>query len=270
MKCSKNFCYAIMIKMKFCALYFSDDGKPSIFVYGGVDYKDDILSDAYVITLEPLFVTLIQIPLESKKPTVKFFAQFSFNNTLYIWGGCQDSRISNELWSYNFSSHEWKEMDQGDLIPEGRYSMAYATGDNRLYIFGGISANGLLNDLWEFDIQTKQWRALKIDSGANDPEPCSGAGMFISNEYAVVFGGDTDREEVYTIKMFRVKIDVISPQSWEEVKIANLDGSESIIPVSRSNFGHATRVISNETFLYLFGVKLDVTLKGGSLQPIRK
>ncbi|KAH7821105.1 uncharacterized protein MONOS_11185 [Monocercomonoides exilis] len=243
--------------------FVSEKGKPSIFVYGGTTYNDVILSDAYVITLDHVFVTPAQVPLESKKPLVKFFAQFKVNNTFFIWGGWKVTGFSNTLWSFDFSLQVWKEVDQGDSIPEARYSMAYASDDNKLYIFGGISASGLLNDLWEFDTQTKKWKVIKINSNENGPKRCSGAGMFISNGYAVVFGGDTEGDDVYDFNMFRIKIDA-APQSWEEVKITDLDGNNKNIPLSRSNFGHATRVISNETFLYIFGVML------GSMEMVKK
>ncbi|KAH7821152.1 uncharacterized protein MONOS_6358 [Monocercomonoides exilis] len=237
----------------FFQYFVSEKGKPSIFVYGGTTYNDVILSDAYVVTLDHVFIAPVQIPLESKKPLVKFFAQFKVNNTFFIWGGWKDTGLSNTLWSFNFSSQVWKEVDQGDSIPEARYSMAYASDDNKLYVFGGISASGLLNDLWEFDTQTKKWKVIKINSNENGPKRCSGAGMFISNGYAVVFGGDTEGDDVYDFNMFRIKIDANSIQSWEEVKITDLDGNNKNIPVSRSNFGHTTRVISSESFLYLFG-----------------
>eukprot|EP00770_Monocercomonoides_exilis_P001962 MONOS_1947.1-p1 / transcript=MONOS_1947.1 / gene=MONOS_1947 / organism=Monocercomonoides_exilis_PA203 / gene_product=unspecified product / transcript_product=unspecified product / location=Mono_scaffold00037:102133-106202(-) / protein_length=1319 / sequence_SO=supercontig / SO=protein_coding / is_pseudo=false len=202
--------------------------------------------------MDPLFIAQLQNPNESKKPLVKFCAQFRVAETFYIWGGWQNTGISNSLWSFDFSTCIWKEVDEGEIIPEARYSMAYAVCGSNLYIFGGASATGLLNDIWKFDLQTKQWIELKIDQRGNDPEPCSGAGMLVSNGYAVVYGGDTGEDIVSKLKIFRVKIDAFSPQSWEAVKLTDINGNESNIPDSRTNFGHATFISSNKAYSYIF------------------
>ncbi|KAH7821614.1 uncharacterized protein MONOS_13201 [Monocercomonoides exilis] len=131
--------------------------------------------------------------------------------------------------------------------------MAYASDGDKLYIFGGISASGFLNDLWEFDTQNNQWKELKIVTGGVGPEPCSGAGMLVANGYAVVYGGDTGGDDDFSLDMFRIKIDTISSQSWEEVKITDKDGNASSIPNSRSQFGHATFISSDGAFAYIHG-----------------
>ncbi|KAH7815157.1 uncharacterized protein MONOS_12839 [Monocercomonoides exilis] len=131
--------------------------------------------------------------------------------------------------------------------------MAYATDGERLYIFGGIGASGLLNDLWEFDTSKNEWKEIKTASSENGPEPCSSAGMIVSNGYAVVCGGDTRSNVESSLKMFRIKIDTNSVQSWEEVKITDLEGNNSNIPVSRSNFGYASFVNTSQAYLYIFG-----------------
>ncbi|KAH7826383.1 uncharacterized protein MONOS_9391 [Monocercomonoides exilis] len=232
---------------------FVNEGVPCLFVYGGTTYNNRITSDGYLVKTDNIQISPVQIPLESKKPLVRFCAQFRVGETFYIWGGWQDTGISNTLWSFDFSTCIWKEVDQGDSIPEARHSMAYASNGDKLYIFGGISASGLMKDLWEFDSQAKQWRELKINSGENDPEPCSGAGMLVSNGYAVVYGGDNGGDVVPKLKLFRVKIDTASSQSWEKMKITDINGNESNVPDSRANFGHATFISSSKAHSYIFG-----------------
>eukprot|EP00770_Monocercomonoides_exilis_P001486 MONOS_1475.1-p1 / transcript=MONOS_1475.1 / gene=MONOS_1475 / organism=Monocercomonoides_exilis_PA203 / gene_product=unspecified product / transcript_product=unspecified product / location=Mono_scaffold00026:87763-91808(+) / protein_length=1319 / sequence_SO=supercontig / SO=protein_coding / is_pseudo=false len=203
--------------------------------------------------MNPFYISPVHIPPENKKPLVRFCAQFRVGKTFYIWGGWKESGLSNSLWSFDISAQEWKEENEGETKPKARHSMAYATDGEKLYIFGGISTSGLLNDLWEFDVQAKQWRELKINSGENDPEPCSGAGMLVSNGYAVVYGGDTGGDIVPKLKIFRVKIDTNSPQSWEAVKLTDINGNDSNLPDSRANFGHTTFVSTSRTHSYIFG-----------------
>ncbi|KAH7822967.1 putative member of the kelch motif protein family [Monocercomonoides exilis] len=234
--------------------FFTNNGKDSLFVYGGVSYDDHILTDAYIVEFHPLHIKRLHLPLESKKPLVKNFAQFRVNNTFFIWGGWQDSGFSNALWAFDFSSKEWKEVDEGKTVPEARQSMAYATDGERLYIFGGIGASGLLNDLWEYDTRANQWTKLNISTSADAPEPCFGAGMIVSNGYAVVYGGNPGGNTIPKLKMFRVNLNVAS-QSWEKVKIQDKNGNESYIPDSRTNFGHSTFSSPNEAFAYIFGGK---------------
>eukprot|EP00770_Monocercomonoides_exilis_P007555 MONOS_7516.1-p1 / transcript=MONOS_7516.1 / gene=MONOS_7516 / organism=Monocercomonoides_exilis_PA203 / gene_product=unspecified product / transcript_product=unspecified product / location=Mono_scaffold00258:62253-66093(-) / protein_length=1078 / sequence_SO=supercontig / SO=protein_coding / is_pseudo=false len=193
---------------------------------------------------------------ENERPLVKYFAQFRVNETFFIWGGWKETGISNKLWEFDFSSQKWKEVNEGNKTPEARHSMAYATDGNKLYIFGGISTSGLLNDLWEFDVQAKQWRELKINSGGIGPEPCSGAGMLVSNGSAIVFGGDTGSNITTKLKMFRAKIDNTYPV-WEEVKFSEKDEDGSDIPDSRSNFGYATFLNEREAYIYIFGGRVS-------------
>ncbi|KAH7821579.1 uncharacterized protein MONOS_7837 [Monocercomonoides exilis] len=164
------------------------------------------------------------------------------------------------LWSFDISSKEWKELDEGKTIPEARHSMAYASDGDKLYIFGGISASGLLNDMWEFDTQNNQWKELKIVTGEVGPEPCSGAGMLVANGYAVVYGGDTGGDDDFSLDMFRIKIDTISSQSWEEVEITDKNGDASDIPYSCSQFGQATFISSDGAFAYIHGGRLSNNL----------
>ncbi|KAH7819825.1 uncharacterized protein MONOS_3638 [Monocercomonoides exilis] len=131
--------------------------------------------------------------------------------------------------------------------------MAYASDGDKLYIFGGISESGFRNDLWEFDIQSNQWKELEIETGGVGPEPCGGAGMLVSNGYAIVYGGDASEEFVTKLKIFWVKVDASSSWSWEAMKIADVNGNESYMPDSRSNFGHATFIGSNKVQSLMFG-----------------
>ncbi|KAH7815990.1 uncharacterized protein MONOS_6004 [Monocercomonoides exilis] len=150
------------------------------------------------------------------------------------------------------SSCTWKEMEEGEAIPEARHSMAYASNCDKLYIFGGISASGFLNDVWEFNAQTNKWRELKIASSGEGPKPCSWAGMLVSNGYAVVYGGDTGNSTDTKLRMFRTKIDDIDPV-WEEVKITDRYGNDSNVPESRSNYGHSTFISYDGAYSYIFG-----------------
>ncbi|KAH7817351.1 uncharacterized protein MONOS_15340 [Monocercomonoides exilis] len=190
--------------------------------------------------------------MKSKKPLVKDFAQFGINNSFFIWGGWKESGLSNSLWSFDMSSSTWKEVDEGETIPEARHSMAYASNGDKLYIFGGISASGFLNDVWEFNSQTRKWRELKISSSGEGPKPCCWAGMLVFNGCAVVYGGDTGISTDSKLRMFRTKIDDTYPV-WEEVKITDRYGNDSNVPESRSNYGHSTFVSSDGAYSYIFG-----------------
>eukprot|EP00770_Monocercomonoides_exilis_P007048 MONOS_7011.1-p1 / transcript=MONOS_7011.1 / gene=MONOS_7011 / organism=Monocercomonoides_exilis_PA203 / gene_product=Galactose oxidase, central domain / transcript_product=Galactose oxidase, central domain / location=Mono_scaffold00231:15050-18274(+) / protein_length=1075 / sequence_SO=supercontig / SO=protein_coding / is_pseudo=false len=232
--------------------FFSNGNRSSLFIYGGSTKKEATLSDAYVVTLNPLNIKRQKINVESKKPLAKNFAQFRIDNSFYIWGGRKESGLSNTLWSFDMSSCTWKEVDEGETIPEARHSMAYASNGDKLYIFGGISASGFLNDIWEFNTQTKKWRELKIASSGEGPKPCYWGGMLVSNGYAVVYGGDTGNSTDTKLRMFRAKIDDTYPV-WEEVKITDRYGNDSNIPESRSNYGHSTFISSDGAYSYIFG-----------------
>ncbi|KAH7823039.1 uncharacterized protein MONOS_1349 [Monocercomonoides exilis] len=233
--------------------YIVSDASPSLFIGGGVTYHERLLSDVFITKINPIHNDIVQIPQESQKPLVKSFAQFRIENKIYIWGGCKETGFSNTLYMFDIAVCQWSEVDQGNTIPKARHSMAYAMSENKLYIFGGICTDGLLNDVWMFDIDAKRWTEAKISENGDTPEPCKGAGMLVSNGFAIVYGGDTGAEEVPTLKIRRVKIDANVPSDWEKVKIVNVKGEESDIPNSRSNFGHATYISGGSATSYIFG-----------------
>ena len=67
------------------------------------------------------------------------------NNKMYVFGGYDEEKFSNEAYAYDLSKNSW-EVIKG--LPENIEPRAYATAETfggKIYIWGGMNESGTLN-----------------------------------------------------------------------------------------------------------------------------
>jgi hypothetical protein len=116
------------------------------------------------------------------------------SQTLYLFGGNDETGYYNDLWVYE--NETWTEIEVSGVKPPARTlsAMTYDSEHNRLLIFGGRAVTGtLLADLWAFDAASETWQLL-ADGGGGGPPPRLAHTLFhdAGMGRVVLVGGVTD------------------------------------------------------------------------------
>jgi hypothetical protein len=166
-----------------------------------------------------------------------------------------DGECSNELYSLNLESFEWKIVQaEGENVPEGRDDHSLANSENALFVFGGFVRGKRMNDLYQYSVESNSWEVLSehtdVDEFSSEekksqfPVPRSGHDMVWHNNKIYMFGGRND----YNDKLNDTWEFDISSRSWRQIETEKA-------PIGRSS--HACIVSGNK--MILFGGIVDIT-----------
>ena len=95
---------------------------------------------------------------------------FTYNNTIYRYGGYGFWTSNNKLTFFDSNTQEWQIINSANgIYPGGSFNGFHKILNDKLYIIGGLKVNpedlntNLKNDeLWSFDFKTKKWENLGV------------------------------------------------------------------------------------------------------------
>jgi len=121
-----------------------------MFIFGG--FSNELMNDLWRFDFTNMEWTLIETKNNIVSPRYGHTCVL-FKNELFVFGGCDKNGSSNNLFSLNLETWEWKELT---LVPSegdpqeisGRYfhSSVVDESTGNMFIFGGRSAKALTND----------------------------------------------------------------------------------------------------------------------------
>lgn len=124
--------------------------------FGGKVYK---LVGSEIVRIDNSFTHKMQI-----NSTI-----FTYNDTIYRYGGYGFWSQRNFFTFYNTSSNEWDVLPPigSKVVPQGSHSSEIIINKDDFYIFGGLTLNPLNpleyqnnKDVWKFNIKNKSWSKL--------------------------------------------------------------------------------------------------------------
>lgn len=216
-----------------------------LYVYGG--YNDDnILGDLFIYDT----ISNQWEQCTSKGPNNRSgHTCVTYKNFMILFGGEEeedeemDLRFShNELWSFNYITHKWKEIEVLNFdtgIPKERYFHTSTMIDDKMYIYGGYNSINAFDDLFEFSMKNSQWKEL-MQSGERPP-PMFSHSCVSSYPLIFVYGGQYNNDNYTTNSCQLYEYNIIL-NKWKKV---SMEGG----PHSRSN----TCMIRSRNSFYLFG-----------------
>lgn len=114
-------------------------------------------------------------------------------NKMYIYGGhiTQPSSeyfhtVKQDLYEYNLTSREWREIPVGDGAPR-RTEHTAVVYNNSMIVFGGYSGNRYENSVMVFDFATSQWKELAVQGEL--PSARSAHTAVVVDNFMYIFGG---------------------------------------------------------------------------------
>jgi N-acetylneuraminic acid mutarotase len=120
----------------------------TLYVFGGSSSSSTSSNTLYSFSFdlmiwEHIYVSSQLVPTPRLSP-----ACFSFNSSLFVFGGLTDLGFNNDLWVYNPNAKIWKLLPQYGNIPPGMGQTSYTLNGTTLYIFGGNTNDGKSSQLY--------------------------------------------------------------------------------------------------------------------------
>jgi N-acetylneuraminic acid mutarotase len=94
-----------------------------------------------------------QLPPSSSWPPAR--SQFTFvhtGQTMWLFGGKTDNKVTNDLWMFDPATNTWTQIaSSSEPVSRSGHAATWDSLNNRLFVFGGQDAKGnALNDLWTY------------------------------------------------------------------------------------------------------------------------
>jgi hypothetical protein len=82
-----------------------------------------------------------------------------FKNFFILFGGSDHETIFNDMWSFNFETELWEEIEQANKIPGRDICQLLTLNDNTMLLFGGLNTNLIqaYADMYLYNLTTALW-----------------------------------------------------------------------------------------------------------------
>lgn len=207
-------------------------GRISIFQYSQKLLKYNTVSN-----------TVQEVEVTGELPSARIqHCSFVHNNLLYIFGGITKNinkqvQETNELFSFNPSTKEWKKVTSTGTIPEPLSGHSCVSYNDKVYIFGGVSEaqpnkkRQLVQKIYALNMKDLVW----TETGTMKPRLFQATSLVDGKVY--LFGGRDIQGTLNELLVY----DLIT-EKWEEFKV--------LIP-KKQNLCSGV----HNTDIYLFGGK---------------
>uniref|UniRef100_T1J5X1 Kelch domain-containing protein 3 n=1 Tax=Strigamia maritima TaxID=126957 RepID=T1J5X1_STRMM len=175
-----------------------------IYSFGGYctgeSYRESIPMDVHVLNTISLRWTALSIPEILDPQFIKHipFHRYGHTAVIYldkalIWGGRNDARACNKLYSFDVSIHKWTAHQVTGQIPAARDGHSACIINGNMYIFGGYEEDDdrFSQDVHMLNCETLSWSFI-VTKGTpprwRDFHSATAVG-----HYMYIFGGRGDR-----------------------------------------------------------------------------
>jgi N-acetylneuraminic acid mutarotase len=117
---------------------------------------------------------------------------------MIVFSGQSSTGFFNDVWIFNPSTNQWREVSVSGGKPPTRYGScaAYDGAADVIYISHGFTSSGRFDDTWAFDLATSQWRDISA-AGAKPIKRCLHRCAFdLESKTVVLFGGQSNETPI--------------------------------------------------------------------------
>ncbi|CAG9313105.1 unnamed protein product [Blepharisma stoltei] len=142
------------------------------------------------------------IPETDAPPDSRISAASTYDyieNRIIIFGGSTDKRLyKNDLWSFNLSSHIWRQLNPvSSILPDPRVGsiLLFNKQRNSLILIAGKTTGGSIADVWSFNLEYFEWEKISLNGTKLNPlfDAASDIFEWNGNIYYGIFGGVSEK-----------------------------------------------------------------------------
>lgn len=180
----------------------------SLFVYGGFDVDDSVLSDLWEFRIEQRVWEKVKASVRaahnsnlyllgegtgSSMPVARAeHTAIVHCNRMVIFGGYDGKKKLNDTYVYDFALRKWSQPPNAKHNPPSRRCKHSAVlYDKKMYVLGGFQYNNgdnyALTDLHALDLETFVWSSIIMSTG--NPEALQGHKAVVCGDSMYVLGG---------------------------------------------------------------------------------
>ena len=202
------------VSRSYASLTYKSTSK-ELFLYGGVDFNGNILSDFWKFDIENRSWTQISArgTLPPKLSGLMLFSD-NYDNIILFGGKESDTIINGSTYKYSISENRWYLIDSS-LTPSARFnhSIVNSITTNSLFIFGGNTDDtNFSNELWKFNLNTFDW---SLESSDSEIPNITNSSMYSKENYIYAFGGLTE-DNLTNFIVYKYNINT---KTWEIVTL---------------------------------------------------
>lgn len=94
-------------------------------------------------------------------PSRRFgYVSMTYRNKFLVWGGFSGDTWLNDMFEFDFSSMQWREVTGKGCLPSPRSCPAYVQDDSYVFLHGGFGGEERKNDFFVFDLSTYEWKEI--------------------------------------------------------------------------------------------------------------
>lgn len=199
--------------------------KNLLIIYGGCESggeENDPFEDVWVVDIDTR--TWSKPITAGRKPEAREgHAAGVIRNYMLIYGGSGQENLLANIFSFNLTTFEWKELEQQGAVMGPRESMGSTVVGDNMYIFGGntnehsCENDEYTDDLFMISLKNNTALVKKImPSGSIPPKRLSHSLNNLSNKYLILFGGESFSQALNDIWVFD-----LDKNLWHEIKPQN-------------------------------------------------
>lgn len=161
-----------------------------IYIFSGFcDSKEEFLRDFH--KFDVVLNVWKQLPPSPNMPPKGTWGHTAsiYNDEMIIFGGLHYNEYTNECYSYNFITCQWRRIKCTGQAPKPRYCHSSVIYKDKMIIFAGYDSSGFLSDLYELHLsrQLPLWK--RIDANGNIPSARADHTAVLWRDAMYVFGG---------------------------------------------------------------------------------
>lgn len=167
----------------------------SLFVYGGFDANDHVLSDMWEFNIERSVWSKVKYRVSHNNDPPTGRAEHTaivYLNRMFIFGGYDGKRKLNETFIFDFATKTWSFPNLATHnAPSRRCKHTSVLYGKSMYVLGGFQFNNgdnyALTDLHELDLNTFVWSSIIMNQEC--PQSLQGHKAVVSDNCMYVVGG---------------------------------------------------------------------------------
>ena len=113
-----------------------------LYSFGGLDLDQELTNEIQEFDLTSNQWRTLQAVSQNLPSPRKSSIFFSYQDSLYVFGGLDQSGIREELWQFNIALESWTLLQVIHTMQIARYKSAYTLVGNSLFVFGGVTTSG--------------------------------------------------------------------------------------------------------------------------------
>lgn len=154
-----------------------------------------------------------------------------FEDSMIVFGGYQNGKLSSGLWLFNIKNHTWNCVESSGPAPEERADHSAVVFNDCMYVHGGLLASSDYSaDMWKFHVLSQTWTQVNFDG--DSPGPVSGHSACLFKDAVLVFGGVRDilkeTNEMYAFEFETSSWQLIQTETESKDPVINLNLRDEI------------------------------------------